>query len=85
MDTTDKKRSKTFTQIHYKKYYMVLISFYKIFSNLASHLVAFDSLNNILVVLLNFAVDRKSELMRTPRSARSLVQFYDRIFYCTAS
>jgi len=40
---------------------MDLISFYKIFfSDLASHLVPFSSLNNILIILINFTVDRKS-------------------------
>jgi len=54
------------------KYYTDLISFYKIFfSDLASHLVPFSSLNNILIILLNVTVDRKSELIRRPRSARS--------------
>jgi len=70
MDTSDKKRSKTFTQIR-SKYYTDLISFYKIyFSDLASHLVPYNGLNNILIILINLTVDRKSELIRTPRSAR---------------
>jgi len=80
------KRGQTFTQIHYQKYYTNLISFYKIFfSDLAPHLVPFNSLNNILIILLNLTEDRKSELIRTLRCARSWVQFYDRIFYCAAS
>jgi len=43
--------------------YMDLISFYKIFlSDLASHLVPFSGLNNLLIILIliNFTVDRKS-------------------------
>ena len=76
MDTSDKNRYKTFTQIHCQQYYTDLISFHKIFfSDLAFHLMAFNSLNNILIILLNFAADRKSELIRTSFSARSCVQF----------
>jgi len=72
MDSRPKMRSKTLTQIHYEKYVTDLISFYKIFfSDLTSHLVSFSSLNNILIILLKFTVDRKSELTRTPRFARS--------------
>jgi len=77
MDTSDKKRSKKSTHIYYQKYYTDLNSFYKIiFSDLASHLVPFNSLNNILIILLNFTVDRKSELIRTPRSAMSWVHYF---------
>jgi len=61
MDASHKKRPWTFTQIHHQKYYTDLISFYLIFSSdLASHLVLFSSLNNILIILINFTVDRKS-------------------------
>ena len=66
MDTSDRKRSKTFKHIHYQKYYTDLTSFYKIFfSDLAFHLLPINSLNNILIILLNFTVDRKSELILT--------------------
>jgi len=86
MDTSDKNRYKTFTQIHCQYYYTDLISFCKIFfSDLAFQLMAFNSLNNILIILLNFAVDRKSELIRTWLSARSCVQFYDQILFREAS